>query len=192
MEQSSFEKANTKQMQLKYKKLVYCSLLVLGIGVCASSARAASVTLGWEASTNSNVAGYNLYYGPSTRNYTNVVDAGPLPSCSVFGLVIGSTYYFAVTAYNDLGVESAPSSEITYTVPNAVYRPKIPATSVSRTNGSFGFDVRFDPGQRVIVQSSTDLVHWVSISTNIMTNSTWRINQSPATNLMKVFRALVP
>jgi|SRR3954469_19921393 hypothetical protein len=193
MEHTCFEEKSTKNMRWKYHKSIAWGLLVSAIMVCsAPSSQAASVTLGWDPSSDPDVAGYNVYYGPSSRNYTNEVDAGNSTVCSIFGLVIGATYYFAVTAYNDLGVESAPSDEIVYTVPQAVYKPKIPATSVAATNGSFGFDVRFDPGQTVIVQSSTDLVHWVSVSTNMLTNSTWRITESPATNLMKVFRALLP
>src|SRR5439155_14744240 len=35
---------------------------------------------------------------PSTHNYTNVVDVGNNTSFSLFGLVIGATYFMAVTA----------------------------------------------------------------------------------------------
>jgi len=173
------------------QKVVACSIAMLIICVVSTPSPAASVTLGWDPSTDPDVVGYNVYYGPSTHNYTNMVDAGNSTVCSIFGLVIGATYYFTVTAYNELGVESPPSDEIVYTVPPGTYRPKIPATSANVTNGVFGFDVRYDPGQEVIIQSSTDLVHWVSISTNKMSDSTLRINAA-ATNLMTVFRALLP
>src|SRR6476619_6174504 len=93
------------------------SLCLLGCCLIAVSSRGANVTLGWEPSTDSDVTGYNVYYGPSTQNYTNVIDAKDSTTCSIFGLVIGATYYFTVTAYNALGLESPPTDEIVYTVP---------------------------------------------------------------------------
>jgi len=167
------------------------SLCILGACLIASSSQAANVTLGWDPSTDPDVVWYNLYYGPSTQNYTNVVDAGNSTTCSIFGLVIGATYYFTVTAYNALGLESPPTEEIVYQIPAGLYPPKIPAASATVTNGIFGFDVRTDPGRNVIIQTSTDLVHWQSISTNQLADSTLRI-ATPATNLIRVFRALLP
>jgi len=152
---------------------------------------AASVTLGWDPSPDPDVAGYNVYYGPSSHTYTNVVDAGDNTVDTIYGLVIGQTYYFAVTAYNSVNMESPPSDEIVYTVPNAVYHPKIAANSLNMTNGEFAFTVGFDAGQTVILQTSTDLVNWVAISTNLMSSSAFRITNAPATDLIRVFRALV-
>jgi hypothetical protein len=88
------------------------------LGAATHSAIAASVTLAWDPV--SSVAGYRLYYGGVTRNYTNFVEAGPSTSAAVSGLASGATYFFAATAYNTLGIESAFSSEISYQVPSVV------------------------------------------------------------------------
>jgi fibronectin type 3 domain-containing protein len=187
MELQSTKKARSRARTFR----IGASLCLFGFCLIASSSQAANVTLGWDPSTDTDVAGYNVYYGPGTQNYTNMVDAGNSTTCSIFGLVIGATYYFTVTAYNELGLESPPSEEIVYQIPPGLYPPKIPPASATVTNGVFGFDVRTDPGRDVIIQTSTDLVHWQSIGTNRLTDSTLRI-AAPATNLIRVFRALFP
>lgn len=88
-------------------------LLTLALHAC-SSETAGAVTLGWDATTEPGVAGYRVYYGVASRIYTNVVDAGNKTSIQVGGLSDTATYYFAVTAYNTLMMESDPSSEISF------------------------------------------------------------------------------
>jgi hypothetical protein len=61
--------------------------------------------------------GYKVYYGVASRTYTNIVDVGDVTNTTISGLVEGTTYYFAVTAYNILGMESDYSAEVSYTVP---------------------------------------------------------------------------
>ena len=70
-----------------------------------------TVTLAWNANSETNLAGYKLHYGTASRAYTNVSNLGNVLSASVT-LLEGSTYYFAVTAVNTLGVESDYSQEV--------------------------------------------------------------------------------
>jgi hypothetical protein len=79
-----------------------------------------SVTLAWNPSADTNVTGYFVYGGVASQNYTNKVDAGNGTNATISGLVEGTTYFFAVTAYNILGLESIPSNEASYSVPSAV------------------------------------------------------------------------
>ncbi len=96
-----------------------------------ASASAANVTLGWDPSTATNIAGYNLYYGGTTGTYTNVVTAGNTTNATVTGLASGVTYYFAATAFDTSGLESDYSAEVVYTVaaPAANQPPTIAAIS---------------------------------------------------------------
>ena len=66
---------------------------------------------------DSGIAGYQLYCGGASRQYTNRVDAGTATESTVSNLTAGATYFFAITAYNSLGLESAYSSELSYTMP---------------------------------------------------------------------------
>jgi hypothetical protein len=71
--------------------------------------------LAWDASTATNVAGYKLYYGTSSRNYSNNINVGPVTSYTVSGRAPG-TYYLTVTAYDASGNESGFSNEAIKTI----------------------------------------------------------------------------
>jgi hypothetical protein len=81
---------------------------------------ATTVPLAWNVSTNANIGGYKIYFGPASRTYTNAVDVGNVTNTVIAGLAAGTTYYFAATTYDTAGVESAFSNEATYTTTNAV------------------------------------------------------------------------
>jgi PKD repeat protein len=66
---------------------------------CSSYAQAGQVTLVWDASSSSGVAGYEINYGQTSGSYGPPVDAGNQTSYTVTGLVDGKTYYFAANAY---------------------------------------------------------------------------------------------
>jgi len=80
------------------------------------------VTLSWSAPTTNtdgtpltDLAGYNVYYGPSSGNYTNSYNAGMSTSYTINNLPAG-TYYFVVTAYNAAGYASTFSNEASKTI----------------------------------------------------------------------------
>ena len=70
------------------------------------------ITLEWDASSGTDVAGYKIYYGTVSRNYDTVLDVGDYTSVSIADLEDNETYYFAVTAYNADGEESDYSDEV--------------------------------------------------------------------------------
>ena len=82
---------------------------------CIALAGSKIATVGWDPSVGA--AGYELYYGTASGDYNYVVDVGSTNSCSISGLVEGTTYYFAAKAYNSEGVKSELSSELKYTIP---------------------------------------------------------------------------
>ncbi len=79
-----------------------------------------SVTLTWSPSSNTNVAGYKIYYGGTSRNYTNVLVAGNVTSYTVAGLSEGATYYFSATTVDGTGNESSFSNEAVYSIPASI------------------------------------------------------------------------
>lgn len=96
---------------------------LLPLFLATSTAYAASVTLTWDPNPEADLAGYRIYYGPSTRNYTNALSfPGRGNTNSVTNLTAG-TYYFAVTAYSTNNLESDYSNEVAITVPG---RPPAP------------------------------------------------------------------
>ena len=67
--------------------------------------RGQSVTLVWNPSTNTDVVGYNLYYGGATQTYTNMASVGDVTNATISGLIAGDKYFFAATAVDSAGLE---------------------------------------------------------------------------------------
>lgn len=91
-------------------------VIPLYVIVSITNAYAAQVTLAWDQNTESNLAGYKIYYGNSSRKYTRSVDVKDrtATTCTISDLIEGQTYYFAATAYNTSGSESNYSAEVIY------------------------------------------------------------------------------
>ena len=105
----------------------YAALLSLFFGAVfafgpAPAAAMQSVGLSWDPSPSSDSAGYNVYYGSESGNYTTLISVGNNTNAQITGLRGGVTYYFAVSAYGDSGQESELSNEVSYTVPGSRLR----------------------------------------------------------------------
>ena len=130
----------------------------------ANISPAPSVTLAWDASPDTHVVGYNLYYGVASGTYTTEINVGTVTSATVTGLTAGVTYYFAVTAYDSFGQESDYSSEISYLVPAPG-----PNLQISRApTGQFTLTVTGLTGQTYQILASPDLTTWTVIGTVIV------------------------
>ena len=88
----------------------------------SSTGSSNSATITWDAPTTNadgtpltDLAGYKLYYGTSSGNYSVAIDVGNVTTFKVDGLSSG-TYYFAVTAYDASGNESDYSNEVSKTI----------------------------------------------------------------------------
>jgi fibronectin type 3 domain-containing protein len=67
------------------------------------------------------VVGYRVYFGTASRSYAQSagtgLNAGANTTYTVTNLGTGKTYYFAVTAVDSAGAESAYSAEATKSFP---------------------------------------------------------------------------
>ena len=80
----------------------------------APAPRTANATVTWYANTESDLAGYRVYVGTASGSYGF---AGPFEiasgtSFTVPNLPVGTTYFFAVTAFDKSGNESTKSTEV--------------------------------------------------------------------------------
>ena len=70
------------------------------------------VTVTWDTNTESDLSGYRVFYGTSSRNYLNSISVGRVTSATINGLTVGTTYYFAVKAVDTSGNLSGYSAEV--------------------------------------------------------------------------------
>jgi len=111
------------KVQVKFfALLIFTVLLVAGCGGGGNGggngASDGTIKLGWEPNTESDLAGYRVYYGTSSGAYDNSVDAGMgtpsggLVTYSLTNLTKGQSYCIAVTAYDTSYYESGFSNEV--------------------------------------------------------------------------------
>ncbi|NQX59987.1 S-layer homology domain-containing protein [Paenibacillus qinlingensis] len=73
------------------------------------------VTLAWEANSEADLAGYNVYVSADSATWNTAVDVGTAVNYTALNLTNGIPYRFAVTAYDQSGNESDKSPTITVT-----------------------------------------------------------------------------
>ena len=85
----------------------------------STSSGTGSATLSWTLNSEADLAGYKLYVGTAPGRYTyagSPVIIGLMGSYTNSGLPMGQTYYFALSAFDSSGNESALSSEVSKSI----------------------------------------------------------------------------
>jgi fibronectin type 3 domain-containing protein len=95
-----------------------CIFISSGAGL-VQTARAAQVSLAWDPSPDPDISGYKVHFGKVSRAQTESVDVGSVTQYTLMGLLDGTTYYFAATAYDRYGRESVFSNEVSTTTPSS-------------------------------------------------------------------------
>ena len=140
-----------------------------------------NVTLTWNPSTSPNVAGYDIYYGPACGTYTNKISVGNVTSAIVSSLQEGACDYFVVTARATSGLESLPSNEVSYNIPDqailAIQTFQLHGSPTSITITASGAT----PTEWAL-ESSPDLKTWTTVTegTNPQVNVSLVITGTPA------------
>ncbi len=125
-----------------------------------------SVNLSWDPCLDASVAGYRIYYGTTSHDYTAVLDVGDVTNATISGLTLGVTYYFAATTYDASGDESDFSNEAT-----RVAGAGNSSTTQSRLKlcqaaaGQFILTVSGPSGHTYEILASADLKNWTVIAT---------------------------
>jgi hypothetical protein len=118
------------------RRLLLAIALLFGAPALAG---AATITLAWNPNSESNLAGYVLFYGTSPGVYTSSIDVGAALSYSVPSLTPGTRYYFAVRAYNTAG-ESGPLSPEVSDVAEDAPPPPPPPPPTGGLIAAYGFE----------------------------------------------------
>jgi fibronectin type 3 domain-containing protein len=94
------------------------------------------IKLAWDASPSTNIVHHRIRIGTESGNYTDgrLVD-GRIPTATepvVVMVETPGTYYIAVTAINDLGLESGPSNEVVVRV-RSINTPSSPVIMLAES-----------------------------------------------------------
>jgi fibronectin type 3 domain-containing protein len=155
-------------LRSKSRSVKWVAILALSLTGAQAAKAAQSLALTWNASTAAGIVGYHIHYGDDGNKFQYVADAGTNTNYVVSGLQEGQTNSFVVTAYDALGIESAPSNLISYIVPGLVdLAPK----ASPRHPTVIRFVVA--PGHTYQVQASENLTTWNTIGQITATNNTW-------------------
>ena len=169
------------------RRISICWLFILCVGLGTSFGAVPppstySVNLAWDQSPSLGVAGYRIYYGGATGNYSNSVVAGNVTSNSISGLTGGGTYFFTVVAYDASGVESVPSNEIIFVPGIATLRISIAA------NRRAVLTVIGPVGRTYEIQAAQTLGTWAVIGTgSIGPNGSFSFTDTNAAGFPKRF-----
>ena len=142
--------------------LVWIGCLSL-LEVGSVSASLPSITLAWNPSPANNIAGYRLYLGLSSGSYATSLDVGATTNATLSNLTPGTTYFFAVTAYDTNRLESPFSGEINYTIPALSSLAKLKISPGPR--GQIQITGTAPVGHTYSVLSSKDLKNWNIVGT---------------------------
>jgi len=124
-----------------------------------------SVSLAWDASPSTDVAGYVVHYGGASRAYANSLDVGDTTTATVQGLSEGNTYYFAVTAYDAGGLSSLPSDEVRYEVPIPILQTGPRVQLIAGSQPGIAAKIRFpgSPNRTYEIEATDDFLSWTTI-----------------------------
>lgn len=126
------------------------------VGVSASSESSTSITISWQANTETYLAGYKIYRNNTLlatvdKNTTTYSDTMVVP---------GTTYTYQISAYNTSNLESDKSSPVTVTTP--------PATPTGVTGQATGRNITLTwqgPGNpQYIIERSTDGISFTQVA----------------------------
>jgi hypothetical protein len=158
------------QTSTSTKNRVFYPLIIIGLWCLVfglsmlfphGRANAVQITLAWDASNGA--AGYKIYSGTTSNNYTWVVDVGDTTTYTTANLTDGYTYYFAATAYDASRLESDYSDEVSYnaSIVPCSYSISPASASLNTSGGSGNVTVTTQSG---CAWSASSGASWITIT----------------------------
>ena len=99
------------------KNLTVLSIILAAAILYPVQLLAVSVEVSWSANSESDLAGYKVYYGTQSGTYTSTLKVGKVTTSTIDNLETGKTYYVAMSAYDSSDNESLKSSEVSIAIP---------------------------------------------------------------------------
>lgn len=151
-------------------RLCGVAVAVMAMLHCPTS-NAMQITLAWDpplfntdGSVITNLCGFKVHYGTTSRTYDHVVDLTSVPQATIDDIQAGRRYYFAVSACNTEDGESALSQELTWDAPpDSTPGAGLSIEAASMQNeGSAKFTLSWQAqaGRSYQIEMSSDLKSW--------------------------------
>jgi hypothetical protein len=158
----------------------------------SSSVPGSALTLVWDPSPDSTVAGYFLCWGTATGHCTNLLDAGTGTTATVGGFT-NVMYYFNVVAYNSTGQQAAPSNEVQYSPTNiSVLLGPTLGIQPTQTGDIINLSFRGTAYATYAVLASQDFIKWdILCTTNCTANAAVVFRVVDVTNYIRRFYRVV-
>lgn len=130
------------------------------------------ITLGWNPAFDGSVYGYAIYYGRTNQTTNTRIDAGTNLSCTISGMVVGTTYRIFAVSYNAQGVESPPSNQLLYTPTTPAVTNAPPRLQIARqSNGSMKLSYTAGTNKTCAIQfAPTPTAKYWQTLTNVAAN----------------------
>lgn len=152
--------------------------LIMAAAVMPEKAVAGEATLTWNPNTESDLAGYKVYYGTQAGTYSQVTNVGNVTTYVISGLTEGSTYYFAVTAYDTSGNESGSSAEVSKTFVDTTppVISAIAATNISNASAVISWSTDEPATSQVEYGTTTAYGSTITLSPSFVTSHSQTLN----------------
>jgi hypothetical protein len=156
----------------------------------AASLGATPCTLAWTRSQDTNVTGYALYYGIVGSGTTNRVNVGNTNRITLYNLSASSNSFFYAVSCNASGLESPPSTAISYT-PQALSTLKL---TVSTGSVSVKFQAATNATCHIEYTPTLNPAQWQTLGNATADASGNVIISDPLTGnpATRFYRAVVP
>lgn len=134
------------------------------VAIYADDIPAPAVSMTWIPNPESNIAGYKLHFGSSSGNYTTVINVGRVASAQLPAMILGRTYYLALSAYDTANRDGPLSAELVVTASPPA--PVVDTGFATPSAGQGALQWRYSKAvsstaDRFVIESSTDLKIWL-------------------------------
>ena len=126
-----------------------------------------AATLTWDANSEADLAGYIIFYGTSSGEYSSQKTVGKVTSHTLSGLSPDTRYFFALKAFDESDNRSGFSNEVSATT---LADPAAVPSSVSTDKG------QYSPGAVISVSvagSSAGVTEWIALYEASNSDSAW-------------------
>ena len=113
---------------MKHLLLLTLSFLLLSLSAAANTPGRHSVDLSW-TDPDATIVGYNVYRGTTAGVCTGSVTPYATSTSKAYtdtAVTAGTIYFYAVSAFNGAGAESACSAEVQAQIPSSTVFPTTP------------------------------------------------------------------